>query len=173
MSVNPQQISEICTACGMCCDGTLFHQANIRHDDDKAVAETLGLTTDQKNDRRFFRLPCHHFSWHCTIYEQQRPHICGAYFCDPIIKTKRQQMPLSEASAMITRAVQLNRQFQNGRVNFSEFSDMSVLQIQHELHFDHLPSEQQVAMRKKICPAAADRSPALSVDSRNHRPAPE
>ncbi|OIO67618.1 MAG: hypothetical protein COW18_02490 [Zetaproteobacteria bacterium CG12_big_fil_rev_8_21_14_0_65_54_13] len=145
MSASIEQISGICTSCGMCCDGTLFRHANIKHDDDKALAETLGLTTGMKKEQQ-------HFHQQCTIYDSERPHVCGAYFCNPVREVKQQRISLQQASEMIVRAVKLNRQFNRARANFPEFADMSILQIRNALNFNEMPQEQQIEMRKKHAP---------------------
>ncbi len=45
-----EQLSDICTQCGMCCDGTLFNHAKIIDDGDAQTVESLGLTIVTKSD---------------------------------------------------------------------------------------------------------------------------
>lgn len=102
------QLSEICTQCGMCCDGTLFRTAKIKDEDDQNLAQYLGLTTVHTPEgKRFFQLPCHHFHHCCTIYDQNRPTICGAYFCEPLKKFKKGDLSFEEAQTTIHVALAL------------------------------------------------------------------
>ncbi|NWF35521.1 YkgJ family cysteine cluster protein [Mariprofundus sp. KV] len=145
-------VSELCTSCGMCCDGTLFGHANIKNDDDLKLASSLGLNTLQKNGRDTFELPCHHFSSKCTIYGEKRPNICGAFFCQPIRDIKNGRCDLSEANDLVSRAVKLREQFSVACLAYPEFASQSIFKIRRELHLNGMSQAQQVGMRKKYAP---------------------
>ncbi|OIO66540.1 MAG: hypothetical protein CO186_05675 [Zetaproteobacteria bacterium CG_4_9_14_3_um_filter_49_83] len=146
------ELSSICQSCGMCCDGTLFHQANLENKHDRALADSLELVTKQQHDKLVFQLPCHHFNRQCTIYQQPRPAICQGYFCQPLKMAKRQKISLHQAHDTISTAMKLKHKFDVARINFPEFDKKTVLGIRDELIFDHLPEEQQIAMRIKYTP---------------------
>ena len=96
-------LSSICVSCGMCCDGTLFSKAVVRGQADEALALSLGLETFQVESTLYFRLPCHHFKGCCTVYDQARPHTCGAYFCKPLRMVKQGVLALDMARETIEK----------------------------------------------------------------------
>ena len=77
----PTSASELCIACGLCCDGSLFGHAHLR-DGEQDKARGFGLSVDTFGDHSGFHLPCPQFTGGCcAVYEQQRPHICGTFRC--------------------------------------------------------------------------------------------
>ena len=74
--INKEQ--ELCVSCGFCCDGTLFLTANS-----KDVNELLHemKSVERKGKHCGFELPCKYFDKLCTVYDQKRPKICGAFKC--------------------------------------------------------------------------------------------
>ncbi len=108
-----EQLSNICTQCGMCCDGTLFQTANLKDEPDQNLAQDLGLSTVHTTEgKRFFKQPCHHFNHCCTIYDQTRPHVCGSYFCKPLKKFKKGAISFEEAQRIIQAALSLRAEIQ-------------------------------------------------------------
>lgn len=101
MTDSEKKVSDLCVACGLCCDGTLFPYAYVRDEEDRKIADDLGLTTAEIKDKLFFNLPCPHFSGCCTVYDKSRPHTCSAFFCPPIKKYQRNEQPFEEAEAQI------------------------------------------------------------------------
>lgn len=147
-----QAVSQLCTSCGMCCDGTLFSHATISNEADLALAASLGMTTLKKNERDAFALPCHHFTEQCTIYDQARPHTCSAFFCQPIRDIRRGKCDLADARRLISRAVKFRSQFVLASRAYPEFAGQSVFDICQQLNLQKQPPEQHVAMRKKYAP---------------------
>ena len=69
--------SDLCVACGMCCDGTMFGNV-VAHDHELVQMIFLGAETKSNSDssRHFFLQPCPaHVNGSCSIYET-RPLIC-------------------------------------------------------------------------------------------------
>ena len=52
-----EQLSDICTQCGMCCDGTLFNHAKVKNEDDRKLADSLGLTTQSTPEGKLYFHP--------------------------------------------------------------------------------------------------------------------
>lgn len=75
--------SELCLACGLCCQGILHDHAELPEEEVEAAGQ-LGLTIYPKNkqiDYRAFSLPCPCFLDNaCTVYAQ-RPTTCRQYQC--------------------------------------------------------------------------------------------
>jgi hypothetical protein len=93
-------------ACGLCCDGTLFHQVRLEPDGeaDKLSACGLEIVSDQKNAPAI-RQPCSaHKNCACSIYAE-RPSSCRSFQCKLLKRFKRNEIPQAEALAIIREAV--------------------------------------------------------------------
>ncbi|MDQ8180052.1 YkgJ family cysteine cluster protein [Pelagicoccus sp. SDUM812005] len=76
---------ELCLACGMCCDGTLFDNVRLGADEDAAAVKALGLPvrfSRAKVPVAFFRQPCRALGADCTcsVYAN-RPAQCRSFEC--------------------------------------------------------------------------------------------
>ena len=94
--------SDLCLQCGLCCNGVL-HSRAILVPADLPLADELGL--DVFNDAKgcAFRLPCPRFQdGKCSVYDRQRPHICGAYQCALLKKYLSDQIDLSRPRPLCT-----------------------------------------------------------------------
>ncbi len=97
--------SAICTACGMCCDGTLFNKAKIVDEVDEVLVQSLGLETFTENSgKRFFKQPCPQFKGCCAVYEK-RPNTCDKYLCRPLREVERKEISLEAARKIIEKAL--------------------------------------------------------------------
>jgi len=75
----------LCSSCGMCCDGVLFHAVELQAGDHPRQLASLGLKLRRKKGVEFFLQPCSAHrkeSGHCscTIYTE-RPIRCQAFDC--------------------------------------------------------------------------------------------
>jgi len=83
--IDPAVSARLCGACGMCCDGGLFHSVELRADDHPRQLAAVGLKLRRKKGVDFFLQPC---SAHqkdqgvcsCRIYGE-RPARCRAFHC--------------------------------------------------------------------------------------------
>ncbi len=90
---------DLCTKCGVCCDGTFFDEAMIQPSDLNPVTEKLDLL--RKDGKIKIKLPCsHHINYRCTIYEQ-RPWVCRAYECKLLKECKQGKVDEGEAIEVI------------------------------------------------------------------------
>lgn len=72
--------SDICTACGLCCDGTLFGHALLEPDEIDAAVSS-GFTLKEFSGTPGFSQPCQQLcGTRCGIYAA-RPKICHDYRC--------------------------------------------------------------------------------------------
>jgi uncharacterized protein len=71
---------DLCSSCGMCCDGTLFPYFRINNDEREL------FSTREISGIRNVPQPCEHFIGcsGCKIY-QNRPNTCSEYKC-PVLK---------------------------------------------------------------------------------------
>lgn len=76
---------DLCSSCGMCCDGVLFHSVELQSGDQPRKLSALGLKIRKQKGVEYFLQPC---SAHrdaegkcsCVIYED-RPARCRAFDC--------------------------------------------------------------------------------------------
>ncbi len=82
MNAEPETAAaRLCAACGMCCDGVLFHAVVLQPGDSRRAIAALGLKVKRDGDGRFFRQPCAaHQRSSCVIYDE-RPERCRAFAC--------------------------------------------------------------------------------------------
>jgi Fe-S-cluster containining protein len=79
------ETERLCSGCGMCCDGVLFHTVELQTGDQPRKLSSLGLKIRKQKGVEFFLQPC---SAHrevsgkcsCQIYED-RPARCRAFDC--------------------------------------------------------------------------------------------
>ncbi len=96
--------SNLCVPCGLCCDGSLFERATLQPGE-QAFATSLGLTVlNAASEHPAFRLGCHLFQGNCSIYDQPRPNVCGAFKCSLLIKYEGGQVGLTESLEKVSRA---------------------------------------------------------------------
>lgn len=98
----------LCAACGMCCDGTLFHSVEIRGDDQPRRLASLGLKLRRKKGVQFFLQPCAaHTATEsgcaCTLYAD-RPERCRLFQCGQLRGVMEGTIPQAEAFATIGEA---------------------------------------------------------------------
>ncbi len=118
------RISDLCVSCGMCCDGTLFEKATVLNAGDKQLALNLDLTIIEKEDKTFFKLPCHLFHKCCTVYDKVRPNVCGTFFCVPLRNYEKGEIEFELAEKQVLKLLSLKKSIQENVKNFIEFESM-------------------------------------------------
>ena len=96
--------SDLCVACGMCCDGTMFGNV-VAHDHELVQMIFLGADTKYKEeeDRHFFLQPCPaHVNGSCSIYET-RPQTCSGYKCALLKRVLRNEITPEQAMKKVER----------------------------------------------------------------------
>lgn len=79
MKISSKDEQDICISCGFCCDRTLFDVAKL---DAEEILRGKFIDLETHIDgNRFFKLPCPYFDQKCTIYDQDKPNICGKFKC--------------------------------------------------------------------------------------------
>ncbi|MXO70793.1 YkgJ family cysteine cluster protein [Alteraurantiacibacter buctensis] len=73
--------TNICVACGICCDGHLFDHARM-YPGEQPLCASLGMGTEERDDGEGrFLLPCpRHGAEGCTVYDR-RPTTCRTFRC--------------------------------------------------------------------------------------------
>jgi Fe-S-cluster containining protein len=107
VSARAAELSALCRACGLCCDGSLFGIVPLR-DEERAVARARGLPIVHE---RALEQPCGALSGagedrSCAIYAE-RPGACRAFRCRLHARHETEDRPLDERLAIVRRARQL------------------------------------------------------------------
>ncbi|MER2996655.1 YkgJ family cysteine cluster protein [Pontibacter populi] len=135
--------TNLCLACGLCCNGTLIGFVQLDSEELPVLRELLDL--ENTNGEGFFLQPCKKFCDGCTIYSK-RPKQCAKYECellksveqkeidfDTAIETiqvvKQQKIAIEKQLALLPlelksesfyfKMVELNRFFQNSQYDSS------------------------------------------------------
>lgn len=99
--------ARLCTACGMCCDGTLFEIVNLQPSDSISSLEHLGMKLRRKKRSPYFTQPCVFLhDCVCGIYEH-RPQRCRAFVCRQLARVLADPASESEALEHVGYAHQL------------------------------------------------------------------
>lgn len=95
-----------CTACGMCCDGTLYSRAKVADGEEGRITEK-GLQLTSFNDKTYFQLPCAYLSCaRCTIYEA-RFVVCRTFECALLRRFNAGEVEMDEALKLVATAKDL------------------------------------------------------------------
>ena len=98
-------VDQLCPQCGLCCDGALFADVELRTGDDAKRLAKLGLSVKKKGRVKLaFAQPCACFDGAlCTVYSE-RPKHCRLFKCDLLKKVQAGEMKTSEALKKISKA---------------------------------------------------------------------
>ena len=72
--------SQLCVACGLCCEGAL-HDLAVLRPDEIPLAFSLGMTVTETDGQVDFQLPCHLLKNGCCTVYSRRPSPCSGYRC--------------------------------------------------------------------------------------------
>ena len=100
-AASPEITRSLCSDCGMCCDGTLFHSVVLQPTDSPRTLSSLGLSLKRKPGLTTFRQPCSaHQNNQCTIYEN-RPQRCRLFNCQQLLRVATGEITQSFAQETI------------------------------------------------------------------------
>jgi Fe-S-cluster containining protein len=73
--------ARLCSQCGMCCNGVMFHRVRLQPADSPKDLAALGLKLKRKRGQHYLLQPCLAFQGtHCSIYAS-RPERCRLFKC--------------------------------------------------------------------------------------------
>lgn len=109
--MSPEEYSlaapRLCTACGMCCDGTMFQIVRMQPGEVPAELGRLGLKIRCRSGEYHMEQPCSALKENrCTVYER-RPVRCRLFNCQQLGRLKHGETTEAEALELIveTRAL--------------------------------------------------------------------
>lgn len=96
---------ELCTRCGLCCDGTLLADVELSGPAEVARVELLGLELDETEDRPVLVLPCAALSGtRCGVYAH-RPRCCRTFECRLLQNARRGAVTVESARGVIANTL--------------------------------------------------------------------
>jgi Fe-S-cluster containining protein len=104
--VNPSE--QLCVACGLCCDGTLFDLVKLEPGDDAAKLKALGLKVSVSRGKvpvTRFPQPCSALCKDrtCRVYAD-RPSQCRVFECGVLKDAKAGRIPFASALRVVKQA---------------------------------------------------------------------
>ena len=97
--------SDLCLACGLCCDGSIFSHVELDEEDRER------LEIDEGCEPRL-SFPCKHLSGtRCTIYPK-RPKVCASYRCKTLTAFELGMISHDDAHDVIREAARLRHEFE-------------------------------------------------------------
>ena len=95
---------DICSDCGLCCNGALHPSVPIQEDEVKRIAEYMPRSIFRVQSKPKMKLPCESRQGNiCAIYNE-RPGRCRAYQCKLLKKYMSGEIPRTQAIAIIDQA---------------------------------------------------------------------
>jgi Fe-S-cluster containining protein len=120
-------VEQLCPNCGLCCDGTLFADVELRAGDDAKRLAKLGLTLKKKGrTKTAFAQPCACFNGTlCTIYAE-RPKRCRLFECGLLKKVNAGEMKAGAALKKIAKTKELVKKVEDLLKSFGADEDLAL-----------------------------------------------
>jgi len=97
-------IDQLCSNCGLCCNGVLFADVELRKGDDAQRLAELGLSLGKKGHKKAFAQPCACFDGTlCRIYNE-RPKRCRTFECGLLKRVQAGELDADAALKIIAQA---------------------------------------------------------------------
>ncbi|MEZ5285896.1 MAG: YbaK/EbsC family protein [Vicinamibacterales bacterium] len=101
--------SQLCTRCGLCCDGTLLGDVELTGPAEVTRLATLGIDVDPDDEAPVLPLPCTALcDRRCGIYPH-RPRSCRDFACRLLEAVRREEVTMATAVRRVARARQAAR----------------------------------------------------------------
>lgn len=102
--MNLSLTDELCTKCGLCCDGSLLDDVELKNEQEAFGLELMGLKID-RDDVPALPLPCTALKGkRCSIYKN-RPNTCRRFECKLLQRANRGEVSVAEAKITITKTL--------------------------------------------------------------------
>ena len=80
-SAYSESAARLCAACGMCCNGVLFHGMAVQPEDSLRAMSAKGLRARRRDGELQFQQPCPAHDGNCCRIYAERPQRCRAFAC--------------------------------------------------------------------------------------------
>jgi uncharacterized protein len=96
-------VAQLCPNCGLCCNGVLFADVELRKSDNAKLLANLGLSLKKKGRKQAFAQPCVCFDGKfCGIYAE-RPVRCRTFECGLLKRVQVGELDVNAALRMIAQ----------------------------------------------------------------------
>lgn len=97
--------ARLCTQCGLCCNGVMFHTVKLQPRDSAKALAALGLKLKRKHGHHFILQPCPAFqNSQCSLYAA-RPERCRVFECRQLKRLAAGEITEAMAAAKIQEAL--------------------------------------------------------------------
>jgi hypothetical protein len=104
MNAPSNPVSQLCPKCGLCCNGVLFADVELRKGDDVQRLAELGLSLVKKGRQQSFAQPCACFDGKlCRVYAE-RPVRCRTFECGLLKRVQAGELGVDAALKTIAQA---------------------------------------------------------------------
>lgn len=76
-----ESAERLCAACGMCCNGVLFHGMAVQPEDSLRAMAAKGLRAKRRDGELQFLQPCPAHDGNCCLIYAERPQRCRVFAC--------------------------------------------------------------------------------------------
>ncbi|MGW1456559.1 YkgJ family cysteine cluster protein [Salegentibacter agarivorans] len=91
--------TNICLACGLCCDGTLIGFVQLEREELTPVKQLMDI--EQTGENGMFFLPCNELGCNgCNVYSQ-RPKACRNFECGVLKSVEKKELSFDKATEVI------------------------------------------------------------------------
>jgi uncharacterized protein len=129
-ALSPLVASRLCNACGLCCNGTMFHQVRLQPSDSAKALAAAGLLLKHKRGLSYIQQPCPSFkscgskalptdvgalrptNCQCAIYSS-RPERCRLFECHQLKQLADGAITEEQAINTINEARQFEQEVEN------------------------------------------------------------
>ena len=80
-SAYSESAARLCSACGMCCNGVLFHGMAVQPEDSLRAMAAKGLRAKRRDGELQFQQPCPAHDGNCCRIYAERPQRCRVFAC--------------------------------------------------------------------------------------------
>ena len=103
-SAYSESAARLCSACGMCCNGVLFHGMVVQPEDSLRAMAAKGLKAKRRDGELQFLQPCPAHDGNCCRIYSDRPQRCRAFACRQLKGVFNEQILESTAMEKIQEA---------------------------------------------------------------------
>ena len=111
---------KLCSECGLCCDGSLLADVELRDTVESTELEAMGMVIEEEDGRELMLQPCKGLrGTKCRIY-QHRPECCRTFECQLLRELNQQMISLNQA----LHEVQLARKVLKSKTELSRKNEV-------------------------------------------------
>ena len=92
----------LCAACGLCCNGVMFHSMELQPSDQLKELLSLGMKLKKKRKQVLILQPCSAYKDSCCAIYAQRPQRCRLFACRQLLRVRSGEIAEQDALEKIS-----------------------------------------------------------------------